>query len=412
MKKIRIIGSYITKFGELWQRSLESLFEEAVFGALNSVDGVTFKNRVVTHEYGIRLPQSKFDSLEIDAVFVANMSGGEFANQSHLNALVSQMLPHNPPAFRVEAACASGGIALELAETALQAGKYKTVLVVGAEKMTDVSVGESTKILAGASEYQKEFGSTFPALYGLLAQAHMNEFSTTRKQLSQVAYKNHIHALENKTAQFRKEIPVEVISKSTMVAEPLRIFDCSPISDGAAAVILTTKNIKKYSKRVVIEGVGHAQDTLALADRESLLELRATKLAAQRAYTQANISAKDISYAEVHDCFTIAEILAIEDLGFFKKGEGGVAVADGLTTYGGSIVINPSGGLKACGHPVGATGVKQVAFLAQLLEKSYKKNGSTQNKRKSSKKIYALTHNVGGSGATAVVHILSKEIQQ
>ncbi len=412
MKKIRIIGSYITKFGELWQRSLESLFEEAVFGALNSIDGVTFKNRVVTHEYGIKLPQSKFNSLEIDAVFVANMSGGEFANQSHLNALVSQMLPHNPPAFRVEAACASGSIALELAETALQAGKYKTVLVVGAEKMTDVSVGESTKILAGASEYQKEFGSTFPALYGLLAQAHMNEFGTTREQLSQVAHKNHIHALGNKTAQFRKEIPVEVISKSTMVAEPLRIFDCSPISDGAAAVILTTKDIKKYSKKVVIEAVGHAQDTLALADRESLLELRATKLAAQQAYTQANISAKDISYAEVHDCFTIAEILAIEDLGFFKKGKGGVAVADGQTTYGGSVVINPSGGLKACGHPVGATGVKQVAFLAQLLEKSYEKNGSTQNKSKSSKKIYALAHNVGGSGATAVVHILSKEIQQ
>lgn len=412
MKKIRIIGSYITKFGELWQRSLESLFEEAVFGALNSVDGVTFKNRVVTHEYGIKLPQSKFDSLEIDAVFVANMSGGEFANQSHLNALVSQMLPHNPPAFRVEAACASGSIALELAETALQAGKYKTVLVVGAEKMTDVSVGESTKILAGASEYQKEFGSTFPALYGLLAQAHMNEFGTTREQLSQVAHKNHIHALENKTAQFRKEIPVEVISKSIMVAEPLRIFDCSPISDGAAAVILTTKDIKKYSKRVLIEGVGHAQDTVALADRESLLELRATKLAAQQAYAQANISAKDISYAEVHDCFTIAEILATEDLGFFEKGKGGVAVADGLTTYGGSVVINPSGGLKACGHPVGATGVKQVAFLAQLLEKSYEKNGSTQNKSKSSKKIYALAHNVGGSGATAVVHILSKEIQQ
>lgn len=399
MKKIKVIGYYITKFGELWDRSLESLFEEAVFGSLNSVEGVKFRNKKIKHEYGTFLPESKYDSFQIEAVFVANMAAGQFTNQLHLNALVSQMLTHKPPAFRVEAACASGSMALEMAEMALLSGRYKTVLVVGAEKMTDAMTGNSTKILAGASEYQKEYGSTFPALYALLAQAHINEYETTTKQLAMVANKNHHHAVKNPKAQFRREIPIEVIDKSTMVSSPLRLFDCSPISDGASAVILTTKDIKKYKNKPVIESVGHGQDTLNLSERDSLLELSATKIAAKEAFGKAKIKPKDISFAEVHDCFTIAEILATEDLGFFKKGEGGKAVEEGKSTYGGEVVINPSGGLKACGHPVGATGVKQVAFLSELLMSKEKTN---------KKKTYVLAHNVGGSGATAIVHILSK----
>ncbi len=405
MEKIRIIGNYITQFGELWDRSLESLFEEAVFGAGNSVFGSKFDKKFVVHEYGTKAPESKFVVQEIEAVFVANMAGGQFSNQLHLNALVSQMLPHNPPAFRVEAACASGAIALELAGQALLSGKYKTVLVVGAEKMTDAQAQDATKILSGASEYQKEYGSTFPALYALLAQAHMQAFGTTREQLSAVASKNHAHGVKNLKAQFRKEISTDVISTSTLIADPLRLLDCSPVSDGAAAVILTVKNSKKYLTKPVIESVGHAQDSLNLADRESLTELKATRLAAEQAYSKAGITSKDISFAEVHDCFTIAEILASEDLGFFKKGDGGKAAFAGLTTYGKNlkkdrVVINPSGGLKACGHPVGATGIKQVAFLAELLQKQ-----ETVNKNK----LYALAHNVGGSGATAIVHILSRE---
>lgn len=409
MKKIKIIGSYITKFGELWDRSLESLFEEAVVETLNSVDGVKFKKRKIAHRYATVSCESKFNVKEIEAVFVANMAGGQFANQLHLNALVSSMLPHNPPAFRVEAACASGSMALEIAEMALHAGKYKTVLVVGAEKMTDVFSNQATQILGGASNYQVEYGSTFPALYALLTQAHMQKFGTTREQLSRVASKNHAHAVTNLKAQFQKEISTDVVSNSAMVADPLRLFDCSPVSDGAAGVILTTKNLQKYTNKPVIEAVGHAQDSLDLASRESLVQLKATQLAANQAYTQAKILPKDISFAEVHDCFTIAEILAIEDLGFFKKGEGGKAVENGKTTHGGKLIINPSGGLKACGHPVGATGVKQVAFLTQLLEindsQKYKKN-----KNNKSKKIYALAHNVGGSGATAIVHIISKKV--
>jgi acetyl-CoA C-acetyltransferase len=395
MEKIKIIGKYVTNFGELWDRSLESLFEDAVFGALNSVTG------------------SKFNQKEIEAVFVANMAGGQFSNQSHLNALVSNMFDHNPPGFRVEAACASGGMALEMAQTALKSGKYKTVLVVGAEKMTDVMGGDSTKILSGASDYQKEYGSTFPALYALLAQAHMQKFGTTREQLSAVASKNHKHALKNQKAQFRKEIPKSVISKSTVIADPIRLLDCSPVSDGAAAVILTTKDIKEYAHKPVIEAVGHAQDSLSLAGRDSLTELSATKLAAKLVYDQLKIKPQDISFAEVHDCFTIAEIFACEDLGFVKKGNGGEAVELGKTTFGGEIVINPSGGLKACGHPVGATGIKQVAFLTELLEKKRSElNANLPIKHKNNKKIYALAHNVGGSGATSIVHIISTIIKK
>lgn len=407
MKKIKIIGSYITKFGELWDRSLESLFEEAVFGSLNSVLGSKFENRTIKKEYGTVSKLPRFNEKEIDAVFVANMAGGQFSNQSHLNALVSGMFVHNPASFRVEAACASGSMALEMAELSLISGKYKTVLVVGAEKMTDVMGGEATSILSGASEYQKEYGSTFPALYALLAKAHMDKFGTTREQLSAVASKNHKHALNNSKAQFRKDIPEGVISKSTIIAEPIRLLDCSPVSDGAAAVILTTKDIKKYKNKPVIEAVGHGQDSLSLADRESLTELKATKLAVQQVYDQLKIKPQDISFAEVHDCFTIAEILASEDLGFFKKGNGGEAVEKGKTTYGGKVVINPSGGLKACGHPVGATGIKQVAFLTDLLESDsiLQKTNSLKNN-----KVYALAHNVGGSGATSIVHILSKEV--
>lgn len=407
MKKIRVIGNYITKFGELWDRSLESLFEEAVFGALNSVSGTKFTSRKIIREYGSSNNESKYSVKEIDAVFVANMASGQFSNQLHLNALVSAMLPHNPPAFRVEAACASGSMALEVAQMALHSGKYKTVLVVGAEKMTDVTSLDSTGILSGASEYQKEYGSTFPALYAILAKAHMLKFGTTSEHLAKVASKNHAHAVYNPNAQFQKKISTSVINKSALIADPLRLFDCSPVSDGAACVILTTKNIKKYSNKPVIESVGHGQDSLNLADRKSLTQLRATQIAALEAYKLANIKPKDIAFAEVHDCFTIAEILATEDLGFFKPGTGGQAVEEGKTTIGGEIIINPSGGLKACGHPVGATGVKQVAFLCELLQ-SRKACEFWLGKKQKNKKIFALAHNVGGSGATAIVHILSK----
>jgi len=377
---IKIIGQYMSKFGELWDKGLEDLLYEAIEGVV--VD-------------------AGLEPRDIEAVFVGNKAGGSFNNQRHLNAIASAWFKHYPPAFRVEGACASGSLAVMAAEHALWAGVYKTVLVVGVEKMTDVPGGMTTEILATAADNQAEYGSTFPALYAMLAKAHMNEFGTSRQELSAVAVKNHRHALDNPHAQFHKKITNEQVSSSMPIADPLRLLDCSPISDGAGAIILTTKKAPHLAK---IVGVGHAQDSLDLASRDSLTELKATKQSAQRAYSMSGYKPSDISFAEVHDCFTIAEILAIEDLGFFAKGAGGKATLNGDTSdvnyfhkdqpsHKTKVIINPSGGLKACGHPVGATGVKQLAYLSKLLSKEKVKK--------------ALAHNVGGSGATAVVHILS-----
>lgn len=366
--KISIAGSYISQFGELFDKSITDLVKESVVGVLED---------------------AKIDAKEIEAIFVANKAGGGFSEQRHLNALVSEQFKHFPPAIRIEGACASGALAAVAAEQALASGKYKTVLVLGVEKMTDISAGETTSVLATAASREKEYGSTFPGLYAMLAKYHMNKYGTKREDLSAVVVKNHEHAFKNPKAQFHKRFNKEMVSNSTQVADPLKLLDCSPISDGAAALILTSKDLKGKAK---ILSYGHAQDTLSLADREDLGQLAATKKAATEAYKLANLSSKDIDAAEVHDCFSIAEIMAIEDLGFFKKGEGGEASSKGETTYGGKIVINPSGGLKACGHPVGATGVKQLAYLAKTLE-----NGDFKT---------VLAHNVGGSGATAVVHIL------
>ncbi len=368
-KTINIIGHHTTQVGELWDKGLVDLLKEAADGVLQN---------------------AKLKPEQIDAIFVASKASGDFNQQLHLNALVSQFFDHQPPAMRVEGACASGGLALVAAEQALLANQYQTALVIGAEKMTDVDASAATGILSMAADHDKERGSTFPGLYALLAQAHMAKYGTTRKMLSAVAVKNHRHALDNPHAQFHREFSLDQVNSSPVVAEPLRLLDCSPISDGASAVVLTTKEVKKKPK---ILGYGHAQDTLDLAGRQSLTSLNATKKAAQQAYTTAGIKPKRVQAAEVHDCFTIAEILAIENLGFFKQGTGGKATLENKTTHGGRVLINPSGGLKAFGHPIGATGIKQLAYLAEQLEKGRFK--------------YGLTHNVGGSGATAVVHILS-----
>lgn len=367
--KISIIGTAITKFGELWSLSLEDLFKQASLEAVESAE---------------------LDLADVDAIFVANMGAGAFEGQMHLGALVASHFPHHPPAMRIEGACASGGLALLAAQDALLTGRYQTVLVVGAEKMTDVSSAEATKVLAGAAHINNEYGSTFPSLYALLARQHQQTYGTTRKQLSVVSVKNHRHALDNPYAQFHKEFTVDQVSQSQLVADPLRLLDCSPLSDGAAAVVLTTKN--NGGRAPLLTGRGHGMDTLTLADRDSLTSLTATKRAAKQALSDANRQITDFPVVEVHDCFTIAELLALEDLGIFDPGEAGPASVDGQTTYGGKVVVNPSGGLKASGHPVGATGIKQVAYLARLIMEG--------------KFELALAHNVGGSGATAVVHII------
>jgi len=274
----------------------------------------------------------------------------------------------------------------------------------GVEKMTDHKPEDVAAALMGAGrEGERLSGATFPGLYAILARAHMSAFSTTEEDMAAVAVKNHYHASRNPKAQFQRPITVEQVMKSSCVADPLKLLDCSPISDGAASIIVTSdKRLVARASAVQIVASAVATDSLGLAQRTSLLELAATKRAAKVAYDKSGVDPKDIDVAEVHDCFTIAEILAMEDLGFYKKGSAAAAISRGSTMLGKSkrLVVNPSGGLKGCGHPVGATGVKQVAELVDQLR------GRGNGRQVVGAKV-GLAHNVGGSGATAVVHILT-----
>jgi len=382
MTDVIVVGTGITKFGELWEKSFRELITEAAIKAI---------------------ADSGLKGTDIEAIYGGCMASGRFIGQEHIGALIADYLGVNPiPSTRCEAACASGGVALRQGFLAIKSGENDIVAVGGVEKMTEVSTEEAGFALGGAGDQETELfhGATFPSLYALLARKHMAEFGTTEEQMALVAVKNHAHAVHNPNAQFQREISLEQVMNSGYVAEPLKLLDCSPLSDGAAAVILCSKEKAKDLGLKGVEMVAseQASDTLALADRKSLLELNATKVAAQKAYAKAGVKVSDIDIAEVHDCFTIAEILAIEDLGFFKKGEGGKAAEQGKTKLGGKIPINTSGGLKAAGHPVGATGIKQAIEAVEQLK------GTCGARQVKNAKI-ALAHNIGGSGATAVVSI-------
>ena len=382
--KVAVIGIGVTKFDEHWDKNLRELAIEAGTKAIEDA--------------GIR-------GRDLNAIYLGNMSAGRFVGQEHVAALVTGELGLSIPAVRVEGACASGGLALREGVFSILSGQNDIVLVGGAEKMTDVMTDATTTTLMGAAdqEWEAYYGLTFPSLYAMIARRHMFEFGTTREQLAKVAVKNHHNGSLNPIAQFQNEITVQDVINSTMVADPLTLLDCSPITDGAAALILCKEELaKKYTDNpVYIIGTGQASDTLALHDRRFLTTLDATVKAAQQAYKQAGITVKDVDLAEVHDCFTIAEIVATEDLGFCKKGDGGKLLDEGVTEIGGKIPVNTSGGLKAVGHPVGATGVKQAVEIVMQLR------GKAGKRQVKDAKI-GLTHNVGGSGATGVVHIFSR----
>jgi acetyl-CoA C-acetyltransferase len=382
---VAILGAATTKFGELWHRSPRDLVKEAVFAAVND---------------------AYLDLKNIEAIFVGNMLSGTLGGQDHLGAFFAEELGLNIPAVKVEGACASGGLAVHTGFLAVKSGQYENVLVIGVEKMTDHKPEEVAKALIGAgTDSEREAGATFPSLYALIATAHMQKYGTTEEDMAYVAVKNHFHASLNSHAQFRNQITLDQVLKSPVVSSPLKLLDCSPITDGAAAIILSnsrqqkTKN-KKKKNSVSIIASAVATDTLGLAEREDLITLKAAVMAAKKAYHIAGIEPQDIDVAEVHDCFTIAEIIAMEDLCFYKKGEAAKGIKMGETRLGGKgITINTSGGLKACGHPVGATGVKQIVEIYNQL------CGRGEKKQVEKAKI-GLTHNVGGSGATAVIHIL------
>jgi acetyl-CoA C-acetyltransferase len=387
MRSVSIIGVGCTKFGERWDVSLRDLVAEAGVMAIDD---------------------SSVIGEQIDALYVGNMSGGRFVEQEHIGALIADcagLSRLHIPSTRVEAACASGGLALRQSVLAVASGYHDIVIAAGVEKMTDVSSGTAADALAAAADREWEcfFGATFPALYAMMARLHMRRYGTTHDQMALVAVKNHHHGCLNPKAQYQMEITVEDVDKSPMVADPLHVLDCSPISDGASAIVLAPTEIaKRFTDTPVrIVGSGQASDTLALHDRRDLTTLDATVHAARQAFGQAGISPKDIDIAEVHDCFTIGEILAIEDLGFVEKGKGGEATEEGQTALGSQLPINTSGGLKACGHPVGATGIKQAYEIALQLR-------GEAGKRQVDDVEFGLTHNVGGSGGTAVVHIMSR----
>jgi acetyl-CoA C-acetyltransferase len=351
MRDVAVIGVGLTKFGELWDKSFRQLISEA--GAKAILD-------------------SGIEGKEIDAMYVGSMSSGRFVGQEHVGALVADTSGFSYmhiPATRVEGACASGGLAFREGFFSIASGMNDIVVIGGIEKMNDVGGSSATETLATAADQEWEafFGATFPALYAMIATRHMHEYGTTKEQLAQVAVKNHKNGALNPYAQYQKEITIEQAMNSTPVAYPLGIMDCSPVTDGAASVVLcAAEKARNYSQKPIkIIGSGQGSDTLALHSRRDVCTLDASVHAANMAYKQANITPKDIDVAEVHDCFTIAEICAIEDLGFVKKGEGGKAVEDKITTMDGTIPVNTSGGLKSKGHPVGATGVAQIVEIVK-----------------------------------------------
>ncbi|MCK5039949.1 MAG: thiolase domain-containing protein [Candidatus Aenigmarchaeota archaeon] len=383
--KIAIIGTGLTNFGEHWDKNLSDLAFEAGIQAITDAE---------------------ITSKDIDSMYLGNMSAGRFTGQDHLGAFFADKIGLTVPSTRIEGACASGALALRCGINSILAGESKVVMVGGAEKMTDVSTANVTTGLMGAGdeEWEGEVGATFPSLYALMAQRYIHEFGAKKEYISYAAVKNHYHASMNPTAQFPKEITLDTVMNATMVADPLTLFDCSPITDGAAAVIIADEaTAKKYTDSpIYITASTQAQDTLALHNRKSLTTLNATVMAGKKALAQSNKTIKDIDLCEVHDCFTIAEILAIEDLGFFEKGKGALATYNKETTLNhGEVTINSSGGLKACGHPVGATGIKQIVEVVEQLK-------GTCGKRQVKDAEVGMTHNVGGSGATAVVHVLEK----
>ncbi len=379
-----VIGAAHTRFGEAWEKSYRDLMTEVGLACIQDA--------------GIQ-------GEEIDEVFVGTMSTGKLVGQEHVAPLLldgAGLSDLHIPATRVEAAGASGGIAFRQAVKTIRSGEADIVVVGGVEKMTDVSDADAQAIGSSGidQEWEHFFGATDAALHALLTKRHMAEHGTTREQLAAVPVKNHAHGADNPLAQFQRAIKPEMVTGAPMVAEPLTMFDCAPTSDGAACVVLCSDKILESTraKGIKVSGSGQASDTLALAQRRTLTSLRATEAAARKAYQQAGISPGDVQVAEVHDAYSICEILAIEDLGLVKKGDGGRATLEGRTGRDGDVVVNPSGGLKARGHPAGATGIAQICELTwQLRGQAGARQVDAQ---------IGIAQNTGGTGATAVVHVL------
>jgi acetyl-CoA C-acetyltransferase len=384
MRKVAVVGIGHGKFGVRSDASLRELAFEAVKACLDDA-GISLK--------------------EVDSM-VTGIAGDEFAFGLQPSAQVHDYIGFYPkPNFRVEGACATGSIALITGYMNVASGLADLVLVIGVEKMTEVPTSIATEIMgkAGDAIWEYPFGTTFPGYYAMIANAHMAEYGTTEDQLAMVSVKNHYYGSLNPYAQMQKEITLEKALTSYTVAYPLKLYDCSLITDGAAAVLIASEErAKTISKKPIwIVGAGVATDTLRLGDRKSLTSILSAKEAAKIAYKMAGVGPGNIDVATVHDCFTIAEIIAYEDLGFCEKGEGGKLIQAKETYVGGRIPVNVDGGLKSKGHPIGATGVSMAIEITKQLR------GEAGERQVKNAEI-GLAHNVGGTGQVTAVHIFRR----
>jgi acetyl-CoA C-acetyltransferase len=383
MRTVSIVGVGKTPFGALSNDGLRSLGAAACRRCLEDAEA---------------------EAAQVQAFYLGNFAGDAFVGQNHLAPYIASAVGiTGVPATRFEAACASSGSAFFHAWSAVAAGIYDCVMVAGVEKMTSQTTAKVAEILAGAGDLAGEVraGATFPAMFAMVARRHMHQYGTKREQLAAVAVKNHYNGSLNPEAHLRKVITLEQALAGRMVAEPLTLYDCSLVSDGAAAVLLMADEVAgRYAgRRARVRGVAQTSDYVALEEKADITTFRAVVSAGEQARRMAVVSAADVQLCEVHDCFTIAEVIALEDLGFVAKGQGGAFAASGATGLAGSLPVNPSGGLKSKGHPVGATGVAQ---LCELVTQLRGEAGARQVPRHE----LALAQNLGGSGATAVVTIL------
>jgi len=385
MTRATVVGVGMTKFG-VHDATPPELFADAAFPALDDA-GV--------------------EQDELDAFYFGNAMSGMSENDTHLAPKVATNLGMTDVPFqRFEDACATSANAFKNAVQAVDAGIHDTVLVGGVERCTPktgMDTPEMTRVFASAShrQYEQPSGLTFPGVFALLTKRHMHEYGTTEEQLAEVAVKNHYHGSLNDRAHFGKETTVKEVLDGPVVADPFRLMDCCPFSDGASAVVVTSDELGDSfdSDGVDVTGVGHGVDAVPLADKEHLPETRAARDAAEEAYDEADVTPGDVDFAEVHDCFTGAEVMATEALGLFEDGEGGPAAAEGRSKLGGETPVNPSGGLKAKGHPIGATGTAQITELTAQLRHD-------AGERQVEDARTGVAHNLGGDSATTVVSVM------
>jgi acetyl-CoA C-acetyltransferase len=384
MRRVAVIGVGVTKFG-LHDRTSAELFAEAAHDALSDA-GVP--------------------ATAVQALYYGNVVGGETEHQLHTGPQAASVLGiPSVPTTRFETACASSHAAFRHAVMEIAAGVSDVVLVGGAERVLNVSTAESTEYFAYASDavWEQPLGLTFPGVFALIARAHMEKYGTTEAQMAAVAVKNHRHGALNPKAQFQKQITIDQVLRSAYVADPLKLYDCCPFSDGGAALVLASEEVaRRHRKPVWVLGSAAASDWMLLGDKRDLARVPATERAAAAAYRQAGLGPRDVDVVELHDCFTIAEIVATEGLGLFEPGAGGRAAEAGRTSLGGEIPVNPSGGLKAKGHPIGATGAAQIAEIVTQIR------GEAGPRQVDGAKT-GLTHTLGGNTATVLVSLFGRD---